>query len=194
MTYDDCRYELPDYILGKSSPEAAAEIERLIETNPAFRAEFLEMKALIEQTKPMLDRAFESPPQAYFESLSKRVLAQTRAKKRSLWQTLQDDFKALFIARWQEWSGALAGASLAMLLIIGAGRLDEARQASMSVDLPNAIATSAFALGVSPESLASQFDDEALETTLRALERDLPAQPRYEILTESDLDALFKPL
>ncbi|MCS6988503.1 MAG: hypothetical protein NZM06_03205 [Chloroherpetonaceae bacterium] len=199
MTLDDYRCELPDFILGKASPETAATLERLIETNPAFRAEFLEMKAFIEQTKPMLDAAFAKPSEARLESLSKRILAQTKPRKRAWWEVVKDDFRSLFAGRGREWSGALAGASLALSLIVGAAWLDEELKREAQTRNPmatsSAIATKAFALGISPESLASQLGDEELETALSALESDLPARSsRYEILTDDDVENLFKPL
>ena len=118
MTRDDYRYELPDFILGKSNPETAKAIERLIETDATFRAEFIEMKSLIEFSTPKLNRAFDAPTPAYFESLSEKVMAQLVPPKRSWWRVLKEEVALLVeVPRWQ-WAGGALATALALVPIV----------------------------------------------------------------------------
>ncbi|MFQ3597225.1 MAG: hypothetical protein SNJ55_02425 [Chloroherpetonaceae bacterium] len=207
MTYDDYRYELPDFILGKSSPDVAHAIERLIETDSAFRAEYLEMKALIEVATPSLNRAFEhapdAPTPAYFEALSKKVLARAVPKKATWWQTFKTDMASLFEApRWQ-WAGGLVGATLALVLIVFASELDDdarrkilAKGGKPSEKQPALlIATSNFALGITPELVVAQIEAHEAEEVLNILENKLPTRKQtYKVLTEEEAESLFKPM
>lgn len=205
MTYDDYRYELPDFILGKSSPDVAHKIKRLIETDAAFRAEYLEMKSLIEATESNLKRAFEhapdAPTPAYFEALSKKVLARTVAKKATWWQVFKADMASLIeVPRWQ-WAGGIVGATLALLLIVFVSELDDSmRQKSLvKGDNPNQepstllIATNNFAMGITPELVIAQIEAQEAEEVLNILEDKLPTRKQtYKVLTEEEVELLFK--
>ncbi len=204
MTYDDFRYELPDFILGKSSPEMAHEIERLIETDATFRAEYLEVKSLIETAVPSLNHAFEHAPNAprpeYFESLSKKVLARAMPKKRTWWQVFKADVASLFeTPRWQ-WAGGLVGASLALLLIIFAEKLDNHTRQNKLAQYRDPqttlmIATDGFAHGLTPELIVSQIELHEAEEVLNILENKLPTRKQtYKVLTEEEAESLFKPM
>ncbi len=204
MTYDDYRYELPDFILGKSAPEVARAIERRIETDSTFRAEYLEMKSLIEAVVPSLNRSFEhapdAPTPAYFESLSKKVLERTMPKRATWWQRVKADVASLFeVPRWQ-WAGGLVGASLALLLVIFAAELDHhmfqnklAQYRDPQTSLM--IATDGFARGLTPELIVSQIEAHEVEKVLNILESQLPTRKQtYKVLTEEEAESLFKPM
>ncbi len=203
MTYDDYRYELPDFILGKSSPSVAKEIERLIEVDAAFRAEYLEMKSLIEETTPALNRAFEAPSQAYFETLSEQVLARVTPKKTTWWEVFKSDLASLVeVPRWQ-WAGGVVGASLALLLVIFAAQLDENMRQNKLVKTSTQseeqsatlIATSHFAMGITPELVVSQIEEHEAEEVLSRLESKIPTRKQtYKVLTEDEVESLFKSL
>lgn len=211
MTRDDYRYELPDFILGKSSPDVASAMERLIETDPEFRVEFLEMKSLIESATPMLNRAFDAPSPEYFETLSKKVMARAMPKRATWRSVLKGDMSLIWTSlrlwlidapRWQ-WAGGLAGATLALALVILASALDDetrqtrlAKRASPS-DLQPAslVATSHFALGTTPELVIAQIEESEAEEALKDLERKLPTRKQtYDVLTEDEAESLFNPM
>jgi hypothetical protein len=203
MTYDDYRYELPDFILGKSSPNVAKEIERLIEVDATFRAEYLEMKSLIEEMMPALNRVFEAPSQAYFETLSEQVLARVMPKKTTWWEVLKSDLASLVeVPRWQ-WAGGVVGASLVLLLVIFAAQLDErAHQNKLAKNNTQSeeqavtlIATSHFAMGITPETIVSQVEVHQAEEALSMLESIVQTRKQtYKVLTEDEVESLFKSL
>ncbi|MFN3344183.1 MAG: anti-sigma factor family protein [Chloroherpetonaceae bacterium] len=203
MTYDDYRYELPDFILGKSSPSVAKEIERLIESDAAFRAEYLEMKSLIEETTPALNRAFEAPSQAYFETLSERVLARVAPKKTTWWEVLKSDLASLVeVPRWQ-WAGGVVGVALALVLIIFVAELDDSMRQNklaksntqIEEQTVTLIATSHFAMGITPETIVSQVEVHEAEEVLSMLESRVPTRKQtYKVLTEDEVESLFKSL
>ncbi len=207
MTYDDYRYELPDFILGKSSPDVARAIERLIETDSAFRAEFLEMKSLIEGVTPSLNRAFEhapdAPTPAYFEALSKKILARAMPKKATWWQVFKSDLKLLIETARSQWVGGLVGMALALLLIIVTSELNNnTRQSTLANSNEqnnqqslSLLVINGFALGLTPEFFVTQMETYEAEEVLNILESKLPIiQQPYKILTEDEVEALFKPM
>lgn len=205
MTYDDYRYELPDFILGNTSPEVARALERLIETDAAFRAEFLEMKSQIEATAPRLNRAFEHgsdvPSPAYFNALSKKVLERAVPKKATWWHTFILDIKLLVESpRWQ-WAGGMVGATLALVLVFCASELDsDARQKKWAEnnkqETPASLAaTNSFALGITAELVVAQIEAHEAEEVLNILENKLPTKKQtYKVLTEDEAESLFKPM
>jgi hypothetical protein len=203
MTQDDYRYELPDFILGKSDPETAKAIERLIETDATFRAEFLEMKSLIEVSTPKLNRAFDAPNHAYFESLSEKVMAKLVPRKKSWWRVLKEDVASLFeVPRWQ-WAGGALATTLALMLIVLTAELDNhTRQITLAKtshdeDSPtlSLIATKKFAIGMTPEMIALQIDEHEAETILNILESNAPTRKQtYKVLTDEEAESLFNPM
>jgi len=203
MTRDDYRYELPDFILGNSDPETAKAIERLIETDAMFRAEFLEMKSLIEFSTPKLNRAFDAPTPAYFESLSEKVMAQIKPRKKSWWTVLKEDVASLFeVPRWQ-WAGGALATVLTLVLIGLTAELDNhTRQTTLaktSQDEDNPtlslIATKKFAIGMTPEILATQLDEREAEVVLNILENSVPTRKQtYKVLTDEEVESLFNPM
>ncbi|MGQ9806196.1 MAG: anti-sigma factor family protein [Chlorobiales bacterium] len=205
MTYDDYRYELPDFILGKSSPEVARALERLIETDAAFRAEFLEMKSQIEATAPQLNRAFElgsdAPPPVYFNALSKKVLERAVPKKATWWQTFKADIALFCKAPRVQWAGSMVGGVLALVLIIFVWQLDDnISQRRFAQDnhqqTPDLlIATNNFALGITPELIVAQIEAHEAEEVLNILEdKLLTTKQTYKVLTEDEAESLFKPM
>ncbi len=203
MTRDDYRYELPDFILGNSDPETAKAIERLIETDATFRAEFLEMKSLIEFSTPKLNRAFNAPTPAYFESLSEKVMAQIKPRKTSWWNVLKEEVASLFeVPRWQ-WAGGALAATLALVLIVLTAQLDNhSRQTTLAKtnqhdDKPSLslIATKKFALGMTPEILTTQINEREAEVILNILENNAPTRKQtYKVLTDEEVESLFNPM
>lgn len=205
MTYDDYRYELPDFILGNATPEVARALERLIESDAAFRAEFLEMKSQIEAAVPRLNRAFEHgsdvPSPAYFNALSKKVLERAVPKKATWWHTFISDVKLLVEApRWQ-WAGGMVGATLALMLIFCASALDsDTRQKKWAENYKqetasSLAATNSFALGITAEFVVMQIEAHEAEKVLNILENKLPTRKQtYKVLTEEEVESLFKPM
>ena len=203
MTRDDYRYELPDFILGKSNPETAKAIERLIETDATFRVEFLEMKSLIEVSTPKLNRAFDAPTPAYFESLSEKVMAKLVPRKKSWWRVLKEEVALLVeVPRWQ-WAGGALATALALALIGLTAELDNhTRQitpakTSHNEDSPtlSLIATKKFAIGMTPEMIALQIDEHEAETILNILESNAPTRKQtYKVLTDEEAESLFNPM
>jgi hypothetical protein len=203
MTQDDYRYELPDFILGKSDPETAKAIERLIETDATFRAEFLEMKSLIEVSTPKLNRAFDAPNHAYFESLSEKVMAKLVPRKKSWWNVVKEEVALLVeVPRWQ-WAGGALATALALALIVLTAELDNhTRQitlakASQHEEKPplSLIATKKFALGITPEILAMQLDEAEAEAIMSILENNAPTRKQtYKVLTDEEVESLFNPM
>jgi anti-sigma-K factor RskA len=203
MTRDDYRYELPDFILGKSDPETAKTIERLIETDATFRAEFLEMKSLIEFSTPKLNRAFDAPNHAYFESLSEKVMAKLVPRKKSWWNVVKEEVALLVeVPRWQ-WAGGALATALALALIVLTAELDNhTRQitlakASQHEEKPplSLIATQKFALGITPEILAMQLDEAEAEAIMSILENNAPTRKQtYKVLTDEEVESLFNPM
>jgi len=203
MTRDDYRYELPDFILGKSDPETAKTIERLIETDATFRAEFLEMKSLIEFSTPKLNRAFDAPNHAYFESLSEKVMAKLVPRKKSWWNVVKEEVALLVeVPRWQ-WAGGALATALALALIVLTAELDNhTRQitlAKTSQDEDNPmlslIATKKFAIGMTPEILATQLDEAEAEAIMSILENNAPTRKQtYKVLTDEEVESLFNPM
>jgi len=203
MTRDDYRYELPDFILGNSDPETAKAIERLIETDAMFRAEFLEMKSLIEFSTPKLNRAFDAPTPAYFESLSEKVMAQIKPRKTSWWTVLKEEVASLVeVPRWQ-WAGGALATVLTLVLIVLTAQLDNhSRQTTLaktSQDEDNPtlslIATKKFAIGMTPEILATQLDEREAEEVLTILEHSVPTRKQtYKVLTDEEVESLFNPM
>jgi hypothetical protein len=203
MTRDDYRYELPDFILGKSDPETAKAIERLIETDATFRVEFLEMKSLIEVSTPKLNRAFDAPNHAYFESLSEKVMAKLVPRKKSWWNVVKEEVALLVeVPRWQ-WAGGALATALALALIGLTAELDNhTRQitlakASQDEDNPtlSLIATKKFALGITPEILAMQLDEAEAEAIMSILENNAPTRKQtYKVLTDEEVESLFNPM
>jgi hypothetical protein len=203
MTRDDYRYELPDFILGKSDPETAKAIERLIETDATFRVEFLEMKSLIEVSTPKLNRAFDAPNHAYFESLSEKVMAKLVPRKKSWWNVMKEEVALLVeVPRWQ-WAGGALATALALALIGLTAELDNhTRQitlakASQHEEKPplSLIATQKFALGITPEILAMQLDEAEAEAIMSILENNAPTRKQtYKVLTDEEVESLFNPM
>jgi hypothetical protein len=203
MTRDDYRYELPDFILGKSDPETAKAIERLIETDATFRVEFLEMKSLIEVSTPKLNRAFDAPNHAYFESLSEKVMAKLVPRKKSWWNVVKEEVALLVeVPRWQ-WAGGALATALALALIGLTAELDNhTRQitlakASQHEEKPplSLIATQKFALGITPEILAMQLDEAEAEAIMSILENNAPTRKQtYKVLTDEEVESLFNPM
>ena len=203
MTQDDYRYELPDFILGKSDPETAKAIERLIETDATFRAEFLEMKSLIEVSTPKLNRAFDAPNHAYFESLSEKVMAKLVPRKKSWWRVLKEDVALLVeVKRWQWAGGALATTAALMLIVLTAELDNHTRQTTLAKTSHNEdsptlslIATQKFALGITPEILAMQLDEAEAEAIMSILENNAPTRKQtYKVLTDEEVESLFNPM
>jgi anti-sigma-K factor RskA len=203
MTRDDYRYELPDFILGKSDPETAKAIERLIETDATFRVEFLEMKSLIEVSTPKLNRAFDAPTPAYFESLSEKVMAKLVPRKKSWWNVVKEEVALLVeVPRWQ-WAGGALATVLTLALIVLTAELDNhTRQTTLaktSQDEDNPtlslIATKKFAIGMTPEILATQLDEREAEEVLNILEHSVPTRKQtYKVLTDEEVESLFNPM
>ncbi len=203
MTRDDYRYELPDFILGKSNTETAKAIERLIETDATFRAEFLEMKSLIEFSTPKLNRAFDAPTSAYFESLSEKVMAKLVPRKKSWWNVVKEEVALLVeVPRWQ-WGGGALATALALVLIVLTAELDNyTRQITLAkTNQPedksslSLIATKKFAMGITPEMLATQLNEDEAEALLNILENNAPTRKQtYKVLTDEEVESLFNPM
>ena len=203
MTRDDYRYELPDFILGKSNPETAKAIERLIETDATFRTEFFEMKSLIEFSTPKLNRALDAPNHAYFESLSEKVMAKLVPRKKSWWNVVKEEVALLVeVKRWQWAGGALATTAALMLIVLTAELDNHTRQTTLAKTSHNEdsptlslIATQKFALGITPEILAMQIDEHEAETILNILENNAPTRKQtYKVLTDEEAESLFNPM
>jgi len=203
MTRDDYRYELPDFILGKLDPETAKAMEHLIETDANFRAEFLEMKSLIEYAAPKLNAAFETPTDAYFEALSEKVMAKVLPHKKSWWTALKEAARAGFqLPHWQ-WAGGALAATLALALIVLTKQLDpHTYQPTQAKTNPYEdkqalllIATKTFAMGITPEMLTAQINEDEAEEMLNILESSVPAgKPIYKVLTGDEVEQLLKSL
>jgi hypothetical protein len=189
--------------LGKSNPETAKAIERLIETDATFRTEFFEMKSLIEFSTPKLNRALNAPNHAYFESLSEKVMAKLVPRKKSWWRVLKEDVALLVeVKRWQWAGGALATTAALMLIVLTAELDNHTRQTTLAKTSHNEdsptlslIATQKFALGITPEILAMQLDEAEAEAIMSILENNAPTRKQtYKVLTDEEAESLFNPM
>jgi hypothetical protein len=115
-----------------------------------------------------LNRAFDAPNHAYFESLSEKVMAKLVPRKKSWWNVVKEDVASLFeVPRWQ-WAGGALATTLALMLIVLTAELDNhTRQITLAKtshdeDSPtlSLIATQKVcAIGMTPEMLALQLDE-----------------------------------
>lgn len=201
-------YELPDFIMGKAPEPLAREIERLIETDSNFHAEYDALRKTMSQIKQFSETAFERAPSLnlppfYFETFADRVQRRLATKPQSLWEKCLDALQTLFGAEQRyQLAGALAGAAMAFLMILAVSRLDvhavaqaerlaqsQSEHAAPSASLA---ATIHYAASLSPELLIGALSEEEATSLLNAMARDLGDEEKFKTLSEEEAKLLMQ--
>lgn len=202
--------ELPDFIMGKTPEPLAREIQRLIETDSNFRAEYDALRETIGAVRHFSETAFERAPKLdvppfYFETFADKVQGRLATQPQSFWERCLDAFQTLFGAEQRyQLAGAIAGAAMAFLMILAASRLDthaalQAERLSKSqserfASGASLASTIRYAASLSPELLISAMSEEEATALLNAMAQDFSDGEKFKTLSEEEAKALMQML
>lgn len=200
--------ELPDFIMGKTPEALTKEIQCLIDTDANFRAEYNALRETMEQVKRFSETAFERAPKVdvppfYFETFADRVRQQLAAQPQPFWQKGLEFLQALFAPEQRyQFAGALAGAAMAVLVILAASRLDlyTTVQADHYSEAQKAFAVAGsefssimrYAASLSPELLVSSLSEEEGTLLLEAMMHELGDEEQFKTLSKEEVEVLMK--
>lgn len=210
-------YELPDFIMGKSDPKVAAEIDALIQTDQAFREEYEHLRSIIGDVTrlaaPAIREAQAEVPAGYFSTFPSRMQARLHRPKmvRRFWDELRE-----MAAEWfaplsmPELGTALAGFAVVATLFAfavnwnGGGTVQQTLATKMAAVLPSSaqdetdLATLSYANAIPVEAELAALSEAQAEFLLDKLNEEVPAtkaiigSDQNEILLDEDIDALLK--
>ena len=209
------RYDIPDYLLGKTSPETSAMIESLMASNPEFKAEVDEFSKTMEEIGSLsqleTDAYKAELPEGYFSDLSANVLRRIQDKPSGtkfldeLSSVLNSWFSPVPIS---EFSTAIAGFAVLIMIFsfivtfqtetpVYSSRLSE--ESFTSYEENTALATLDFTQGHYGETMLFSLSYDDAETVLENLNASLTYTPStlsdetsYEILSEEEANELLK--
>ncbi|MFN3385336.1 MAG: hypothetical protein ACK42Y_01970 [Candidatus Thermochlorobacter sp.] len=201
--------ELPDFIMGKTPEALTKEIQRLIDTDANFRAEYDALCETMEQVKRFSETAFERAPKVdvppfYFETFADRVQQRLAAQPQSFWQKCLEFLQTLFAPEQRyQFAGALAGIVVVLLMMLAALRLDmhtnlqaefAESQSKGSVQGFELVSTMHYAASLSPELLVSSLSEEEATLLLEAMMYELSDEEKFKTLSEEEVEVLMKML
>lgn len=210
---EDYLFELPDYISGVASPEVAMAIERLLQTDTAFRLEYETMKLTMAEVSSLSavyleqGKLAEATPR-YFVNFSVRINEKLAASPKTLWDHIADLLIPRSSLSFAELGTACAGFVL-MISIVGflATRevnLSPAEQFIVQSDKASnnlredtglTLATLQYASGVSAETATISLSDEDAEKFFRKLNAELPAESSpYRVLSDDEARSILESL
>lgn len=208
-------FELPDYIAGSASPEVAAAIERLLQTDDSFRREHAELKATMTEIGTLsgesmaFAKATEATPR-YFANFSVRLNERlSQPQPVSLWEQLVALLRLPSLAdlSLREVGSSLAAFAMLILMIFAIARNPLAptnnelatrkpvQKKTLSAESATALATAQYAGGYAAESAVLALTDEETEKLLKNLNAQLPDEDNgYRVLSAEEAQNLLKSL
>ncbi len=201
--------ELPDFIMGKTPEALTKEIQRLIDTDANFRAEYNALCETMEQVKRFSETAFERAPKVdvppfYFETFADRVQQRLATQPQPFWRKGLEFLQALFAPEQRhQFAGALAGIIVVLLVMLAALRLDmhtnlqaefAESQSKGSVQGFELVSTMHYAASLSPELLVSSLSEEEGNLLLEAMMHELSDEEKFKTLSEEEVEVLMKML
>jgi|GEM_PF-1994509 len=212
---NDYRFEIPDYVLGKTPPDVTAIIESLMANDLEFKAEvesFQNIMGDLDAFKAEQKVVFEAElPKDYFTDFSNQVLNRVHQKPfhQSFWEELKSSFNALLSpAPISELSTAISGFMILAVLFsfiftfhakspTYSSRIES--DTSFQDDSYSLISALEFTQGRVSESLLFSLsgDDadkmiESLNKTYTSETNILNVEESYDVLTSEEAEELLK--